>query len=685
MRIRLETKGSRGLLPSAGRPFEPAKTRGARRSRRGARFGNRDNLPTVILCACFALSAVGARGQQPPSSLVIWDFNRSLTNPFGGQYNSYSREPSWARTYLDSDVPLAPTGKPWSKHSLRITAHREAAGFCGVWFAFKPAPAPTEPFLDASRFKYLSFWVKGQKGGEDFDIALADDSALTNEDAKVGVPLSAYLPAGATKSWQEVLIPLANFRGLHLDRLLRMTIDLTREGDYRFYIAEIAFKTSLTASVGVPPDVDESEPVVSPLPYAMWVWNSEKLLDAATATKFVDFCVQHGIQEVYFSLDLDRNSEAGQPHFELRNPEGYRKFLETAHAKGLKIDGLAGSPEWAARESHPIALAAMQAVLEFNRTSPPGARFDGFHLDVEPYLLPGYLDPIYRSQLLEDFVQLIAECAERATSVPHFRVGCDVPAWFYPATALGDPSLEVTYNGIKKPEGEQLTDLLDSVTIMDYRNEADGSGGIIAGASPALDYAAKQGKRIVVGLETSRDPDSVVYFVGGLTLEQFQRKIAESGFRNRLYFENWRIATLSDGANVYLGLTAPVDVSDAPRKEFEQALFRFAQKLGGLGRADGFDTEEARAAVAHDSEWKGFAAFEVPGTSGLGPLVGFSAVHQMLPKITFHGLGREVFEEETRSAVEWFKSEPSFQGLAVHYYETYRDLLESKKVEEPRN
>jgi hypothetical protein len=50
----------------------------------------------------------------------------------------------------------------------------------------------------------------------------------------------------------------------------------------------------------------------------------------------------------------------------------------------------------------------------------------------------------------------------------------------------------------------------------------------------------------------------------------------------------------------------------------------------------------------------------------------------MSPRITFHGLGREVFEEESRSAVEWLSTQPSFGGLAIHFYESYRELMESR-------
>ena len=57
------------------------------------------------------------------------------------------------------------------------------------------------------------------------------------------------------------------------------------------------------------------------------------------------------------------------------------------------------------------------------------------------------------------------------------------------------------------------------------------------------------------------------------------------------------------------------------------------------------------------------------------------SLHQVnsLPSITFHGLGRETFDEEIASTVEWLGRHPGFGGVAVHFYESFRELVEGDK------
>ncbi|HEY6290497.1 MAG TPA: hypothetical protein VI455_02920 [Terriglobia bacterium] len=66
---------------------------------------------------------------------------------------------------------------------------------------------------------------------------------------------------------------------------------------------------------------------------------------------------------------------------------------------------------------------------------------------------------------------------------------------------------------------------------MDYRNQAAGAGGIVAGGEPALDYAASVRKQIVVGLETFLQPGAAVYFVFRLPAAEFHQRLGAAGLR----------------------------------------------------------------------------------------------------------------------------------------------------------
>jgi hypothetical protein len=644
-------------------------------SARPAAPAKRWRFAAAALLALFLPSLPAVCAQDPPRALVVWDFNRSLVNPLGGEYNVFGSSPSWARTYLDSSGRRGNSG-----HSLRITAHRESKGFCGVWFDFRPQNKIPQSFLDASGYRYLRFWVKGEKGGEAFDIMLKDDTWRKHEDTNPTRPLHAYLAKGAATDWQEVLIPLRDFTGLNTHKLVNLIFLFAKPGDYRLEVDDIAFADGKTehpdaANGATPPALKDGR--------GLWVWNTAKLLGPAhqdQLERFLQFCSAQGVREVFLSLEIHEEDRNGAPHFDMKDPDGYRAFLERAHQLGLAVEALAGTPEWAAEAYHAQALAAIDAVIEFNRASPAAARFDAVHFDVEPYSLVGYADPAFRPQLLKEFLEMVARCAARVHSVPGLRFGCDVPAWFYPSDVLTRQDLTVNFDGADKTVGEHLTDLLDTVTIMDYRNEADGAGGIILAGQPALEYAAARGKKIQVGLETSMEAARTIYFVCGLPLDEFQKRLAKSDLRDELYFGDYRLATFSDDINVHVGLAAPEKLEGDTRTEFEKALAKLALELGASSDREHFPPkdilEEARGAVERDPELSGFEVFKFADPATHRPIVGFEVVRHMSPKITFYGLGHEVFGEETRSVVEWLSPYASFDGLAIHYYESYRDLVE---------
>jgi len=638
----------------------------------------------ALVLAWTAWGGQVAHARKAGGNLVIWDFDHSLTNTLGGQYNVYGRLPSWSRTYLDADVSL-----PSSRHSLRITAHREKQGYCGIWFEFNTSSASPGDALDASAYRYLSFWILGEEGGEDFDITLKDDTWRKHEDENPTVSLHSYLGGGASTRWQQVFIPLGDFKGLNLHSLVTLVLSFNTVGDLRVYLDRMTFdsaKPRLAARANFK-STSARLPAALKTPRALWVWETEQLIDPARPKdrdQFLDFCFRQGINQVYVSLDLVlQKSEAG-PHFNIPNPDGYRQVLEGAHRMGLTVEALAGSSEWAAEANHPLALAAVDAVLAFNRASPARARFDGLHFDVEPYLLVGYADPTYRPQLLREFLEMIAKCALRARTEGQIRFGCDVPAWFYPSKDQGHSALTVDFQGQKKTLGEHLTDLLDTVTLMDYRNEADGSSGMISASLPAIFYAESAGKRIQVGVETSLEPERTHYFGLGVPFKEVPQRLAQSKLQNRLYFGPFHLSTFSDDVDLHVGLVAPIEMDAATRVEFEKMLARLARELGFPSRTNPLPTgpilEEARAAIERDPEWKDFQIFHWTDPDTHETFVGFHAEHGMSPKVTFHGLGRGVFDEETRSVVEWLSPHASFAGLAIHYYTTFRELVEGEKA-----
>ena len=615
-----------------------------------------------LLLPCLALR--GAAGRR-----VIWNFDNTLTNSLGGAYNSFSREPSWARTYLDPNVHLSASG-----HSLRVTAHREWRGFCGVWFNFYPAVS--HRFFDARPWPHLTFWIKGRKPGGDFGIKMVDARGETHEDALATRPLHAYLPGGITTRWQEVTIPLADFPEIDAGSLVRMVLIFTVPGDFQFYIDDISFEAAPDdAPAALSSRQQEPAAAGNKNPYhAMWVWKTQALLARAKAADRVfDFCSRNGLKEIYLSVDFARSS-GGIPA-SIKDAAAYADFLSAAHLHGLRVEALSGAPSWAAGSRHRRALAAVQAVLTFNAAMTPDARFDGIHFDVEPYLLLGYFLPGYRKQILEQYLEMVVQCRDAARE-GRLDFTCDIPWWFFALTDATRQQVTVMFDGKEETVGEHVADLLNSVTIMDYRNEADGAGGIIRFGIPALAYAARLHKQVRVGLETSAQEQTPVQFVLAIPEKEFLEKLRGNRLAQSSRFEDFSVHALRADGVVFVGLGR--HSGPDPGRSFVVALARL-RKVFGAKSPSRFSVkpmlQAARAAVAADPGWGEFQPVKIK-TFGLHrPLSAFSAVRRTPLLTTFHGLGREVFQQESRSAAEWLGKYGSFGGLAIHYYESFQKLM----------
>ncbi len=644
--------------------FQPRPGASYGRHKRGAKA-----LAVLLVAAGALIYGTAAQG-APPRRQVLWTFDHSLTNRLGGGYNVFSRAPSWARTYLDPAVHRSQSG-----FSLRITAHRADKGFCGGWFDFYPAGASPR-YFDARPYPYLTFWIKGGKPGGDFDIKLVDSRHEGHESAAMR-PLHAYLPSGITTRWQKVTIPVADFTETDPGSLVRMVFIFSVPGDYEFYVDNIGFESAPNDSFAAPSTTGQPTSKIAEPYHSMWVWKTSELLNHSQAVaRLFDFCARMGFKEIYLSVDFD-TSPRGRIPVSIADARAYGSFLKAAHQRGLRVEALTGAPIWAARAYHARALGAVRAILDFNTGRPSLEQFDGIHFDVEPYLLLGFSVPGYRKRLLQEYLEMVADCAAAARR-DHTPFTCDIPWWFYPATPAARKQFTVTFGGTQKTVGEHVTDLLDSVTIMNYRNEADGAGGIITFGIPALAYAAKVHKRIRIGLETSAERPTVVKFVAAIPTKKFFERVRQNNLMDQHSFEGYALHVIKGKGVVFVGLGPRLHSNTAPEAPMDAALERL-RKLFGQNPADLFAAEfemaDARAAVADDPAWQDFKLVELARPGSGRKRAAFQAVRCTPPVTTFHGLGRKIFEEESRSAADWLARYPSFGGLAIHYYQSLRALM----------
>ncbi|KOP69239.1 fibronectin [Bacillus sp. FJAT-18019] len=208
--------------------------------------------------------------------------------------------------------------------------------------------------------------------------------------------------------------------------------------------------------------------------------------------------------------------------------EDYRyevqQFIEWAHEEGFQVQALiAGgtSPPYfgAYQRYHTQAVKEFEQILNYNLASGTSARFDGVNVDTEPYILPDFktAKPSVQIQYL-DMLQLLMERKE--ASGLHLSVGAAIPRWYDTSPDASD----IPWNGETKWLSEHIQDTADYISIMNYRDQAEGSAGIIEQALNELAYANKIGKpkSVVIGVETKDiadggDPETISFHEEGRT------------------------------------------------------------------------------------------------------------------------------------------------------------------------
>ena len=255
----------------------------------------------------------------------------------------------------------------------------------------------------------------------------------------------------------------------------------------------------------------------------MWVWDARILLDSHSRDRLLSFCRKQRVNSLYLSA------------YDLRSPidEHYRQFNRLAHRAGILVYALAGDPRWGKSQYHHIPLQWVEAVRRFNAASSPEERFEGVHTDVEVYLLSKSWKE-HPEVLLGGYLDLNAKIAQavRQDSQPlHFAV--DIPFWFD-----DDTSYRILWNGQIKLPTEHVLDTVDSVTVLAYRNFAEGTDGTIPLVSLEMNYADQIGKKVFVGQETQENLYPTYVTFGGTSCRTLRQEIGkvEKAFGHRKGF-----------------------------------------------------------------------------------------------------------------------------------------------------
>ncbi|WP_145019366.1 Ig-like domain-containing protein [Paenibacillus sp. Y412MC10] len=261
---------------------------------------------------------------------------------------------------------------------------------------------------------------------------------------------------------------------------------------------------------------------------AMWIWENESyplimnpgsrnVLDAMASD--TSTFGQRPIRTLYLAV----GPYFGMRMLEDKRPE-VRDFVGWAHDKGYQVQALISGgttpPYFGAYARYRTqAVAEFEGILNYNLSSDPRERFDGVNIDTEPYSLGDFKSakPSVQLQYLD---MLKALMDRKQASGLDLQVGAAIPRWF--DTSVDASS--ISWNGSVKWMSQHVQDTLDYISIMDYRDQADGSAGIIEQARGEIDYANQIGKpnSVVIGVETidvadGGDPEAISFYEEGRT------------------------------------------------------------------------------------------------------------------------------------------------------------------------
>ncbi|ETT56228.1 DNRLRE domain-containing protein [Paenibacillus sp. FSL P4-0338] len=272
------------------------------------------------------------------------------------------------------------------------------------------------------------------------------------------------------------------------------------------------------------------EPAV-PLPdqdRAMWIWEPEsyKLLlnpgSREVLESFVTDTATFGSEPVT-TLYLAVGNYAGYRALEEQEDE-LRSFMRWAHERNLSVHALVAggtSPAYmgAYERYHHHAVREIEQIINYNLAAEEDEKFDGINVDIEPYISPDFKAPskFLQNEYLDGLRKMIDR---RDTAGIRLPFGPAVPKWY----DSSEQGANIQWNGTTKWLSEHIQDISDYISIMDYRDSADGTAGIIAGAAGELAYAEAIGKpnSVVIGVETldianSGDPETITFQEEGRT------------------------------------------------------------------------------------------------------------------------------------------------------------------------
>jgi hypothetical protein len=223
---------------------------------------------------------------------------------------------------------------------------------------------------------------------------------------------------------------------------------------------------------------------------ALWVW------DTSTPQATVDLAVAQGVDLLYAAVP---------PHVDTSPQLAQLQALSAgARAAGLRVDALGGDPGWV---DNPTWV-----VDSWLRPAMATGLFTGVHVDIEPYGTSAW--QTNRATVVKRWLATLDTL--RAAAAPA-SLQADIPFWLD----------QVPTNG--STLDREVMRRTAGVTVMAYRNTADGPDGTIALSAKVIRAGQDLSVPVRIGQETTylgSDPTEVKQTFFGQTRTQLEAQLA---------------------------------------------------------------------------------------------------------------------------------------------------------------
>jgi hypothetical protein len=421
------------------------------------------------------LDIASAEENKKVNELLVDNFNAAdisglffeRENLVGGYFGTWAQEPSYAKMEKVTQEAYGAMGQ-----SLKIEFRKEI-GKCG-WYTLLND-------LDATPFNAVSFYIKGAKGKEKFDIGFTDQKMLEFEiePFNVGI-IDDFLKDGVSCEWQKVIVPISSLTGL-LDttQMGSLVFMFNYEGSGAIFIDEIKFINDSKIYKEELKNMPQAKKDKRFQRY-MWIWKVDPMGNTLVRDILFKFCTKTAIEGLYVDFSNFKEAIADENYRLL-----LKDFMQDAKDLNLKIYAVSGNPTLAFSANHKKVLDWLEAVLNFNRAE--NIKIDGVQFDIEVHLSRKWKKD--KKKVIDDYLKLLKECSIRVAEYKKetqadFKLTVVIP---------------VSYIDVGGDFEKKILENVDQIVLMDYFDDLE---SIIWYAEPHLKLASSLGKEVIVAVET---------------------------------------------------------------------------------------------------------------------------------------------------------------------------------------